>query len=313
MRYLTGFQPTGDLHLGNYLGALRPALNLPSQTLFCVANYHALTTIEDPERLNLNTQKLSAALLALVGEDESHMVYLQSDIPEVQELAWILSCLISTGTLERGHVVKSAKEKEKLVSVGTYNYPVLMAADILLMEAEYVPVGKDQHQHLETAQILAERINRRAGKDLVIVPQPLINEDVGLIPGTDGQKMSKSYNNTIPLFLPFKLKSIKTYSTPMSEPMNPDACTVFNLYRHFATPEEIEKMRKSYQSSTYGYGHAKADLTAKLEETFKDARERYFYYLENYMIRRQILFDNAELLRPRAQLLLSDIKEVVGL
>lgn len=313
MKFLTGFKPTGELHLGNYIGAIRPALNLEGPGLFCVADYHAMTTMQNAQLLRDNTLKMCAALVAL----GCSTVYRQSKIPEVQELSWILSCLAPMGLMERGHAVKAAKDSNAYINLGTFNYPVLMAADILLFQTEGVPVGKDQHQHIQVAQLLANKLNLYANKDVVKIPMALI-EDVGVIPGTNGQKMSKSNNNTIALFSDLKrmkkdVYSIKTSSTPREEVMSTDSCTVFKLYQHLSTAEQIKQMIENYKSNNYGYGDAKEDLLQriiKLEESYIDKYRSLIADSENLF---QILSENEHQLRVIATQTLNEVKAVVGL
>lgn len=317
MRFLTGIKPTGELHLGNYLGAIKPALNLSGQGLFCVADYHALTTSQNPETLSSDTIKMCAALISLGCGLNGKVIYRQSKIPEVQELAWILSCLSPAGLMERGHAVKAAKTAGATINLGTFNYPILMAADILLFGTESVPVGKDQHQHVQIAQLLADKVNHRAGFELFKSPQALIS-DVGIVPGLDGEKMSKSNYNTIPFFLePKEMKKkvygIKTSSTPREEIMDPDTCTVFKLYQHFATEEQIETMRLNYVMSHYGYGNAKDDLARAINNVVKRSLEYYQLLLDlPEQIEEQLLEDES-LVRTIAQKTLSNVKSVVGL
>lgn len=318
MKFLTGFKPTGEIHLGNYLGAIKPALEIPDSGLFCVADYHALTTSEDPQELKYSTQKMCAALLSFTQNQENKIVYRQSKIPEVQELSWILSCLSPMGLMERGHAVKAASEKNLSINVGTFNYPILMAADILLFKIEYVPVGKDQHQHIQIAEILANKLNHRAQSNLLTVPKALITEQVGLIPGLDGNKMSKSYNNTISFFLSEshlkkKISEIKTDSTPMSEPMNYDTCNVFKLFQHFGTSEEISQIKLNYQLATYGYGHAKKDLLEVILRTTKKYQEEYENLKSDWQELNLRLEMNEAKIRIIAQKTIQQVKNAVGL
>lgn len=311
-RYLTGIQPTGEIHLGNYLGAIKPALDLPGAIIF-IADYHALTTLPDPTQLRAEIIKMSAALLALDESVEAHHIYLQSDLPEVQELAWVLSCAAPFGLMLRSHAVKAARDNDQQIGVGLFNYPILMAADILMHQVDGVPVGKDQHQHLQIAQELANKVNQHAGQAILKIPEALISESVGLIPGLDGQKMSKSKNNTIPIFGTYdEVKKIKTDSTPMTDPMDPDQCNVFNLYKYLGTPEEVACMRASYATPTYGYGHAKLDLKKKLEQTFGASRQRYLDYLDHPKMVREVLREGANILRPQVKETVQRVRDAVG-
>ena len=318
MRFLTGIKPTGELHFGNYLGAIRPALSLPGPGVFCVADYHALTSVQDAQALRDNTIKMCAALLALGCGVNDKIVYRQSKIPEVQELAWILSCLSPVGLMERGHAVKAAKGTGASINLGTFNYPVLMAADILLFRAEGIPVGKDQHQHVQIAQLLADKVNYRAGFELFKSPQALIS-DVGIVPGIDGEKMSKSNHNTIPFFSePSEMKKrifgIKTSSTPREEAMDPNTCTVFKLYQHFATPAQVKTMELNYAMTNYGYGNAKTDLLEAINGVVGSSYNYYRFLTSSYLEGVEIeLVKHEQMIRGIAQQTLIDVKNVVGL
>ncbi len=319
--FLTGIQPTGEIHLGNYFGAIRPALRMHPPGIFCLADYHALTAHAEPDLLRERVKKLAAALVAL-GASKGHLLYRQSDLPEVQELSWIIACHLNDGILRRNHAVKASKEKEEPIGIGMFMYPILMSADILLFQASHVPVGKDQLQHLEIAQTAAKVLNVRSlqtlEQEVVKVPEAFISENVGTIPGLDGQKMSKSKNNTIPVFIePSELKKlvskIKTDSTPMDQPMNPEPCTIFQLYRQLASLGEIEQMRDNYQSPVYGYGHAKRDLCLALEREFASTRERYYQLLEDEEQVEDALKTGVKFLRPIARQTLKEVRKAVGL
>lgn len=318
MHFLTGFKPTGEIHLGNYIGAIRPALNLNAPGIFCVADYHALTTIQDASILRSNTLKMCAALIALGCNSPGRFIYRQSKVPQVQELSWILACLAPMGLMNRGHAVKAAKDGNAQINLGTFNYPVLMAADILLCgNIDSIPVGKDQHQHVQIAQILAEKINLRANKKLLKVPQAVIDH-TEVVPGIDGYKMSKSNNNTIPLFLNSsdmkkRVFSIKTSSTPREEPMNPDECTVFKLYQHLATSEQISQMRDNYASSNYGYGNAKEDLLAVINNVIETKFSRYQELINNPQLMEDILLSHEEAISLKAAVTLKNVRYIMGL
>ena len=237
-RALTGIKPTGNVHVGNWLGMIDPALALADEyeAFYFIADYHAMTTVRDPAKLRKFTLETTATWLALGLNTDRAALFRQSDVPEVCELAWILSCQIPTGVLERGHAVKSAKDGGLDVNVGTWYYPVLMSADILLYDSDIVPVGRDQKQHVEVARDLAVKMNHHFGEGTLAVPTVSIKDSVATIPGLDGKKMSKSYGNEIPLWLPPKklrklLMKIVTDSTPVEEPKNPDGDTVFELYK----------------------------------------------------------------------------------
>ncbi|HNH45621.1 MAG TPA: tryptophan--tRNA ligase, partial [Myxococcota bacterium] len=244
MRALTGIKPTDAPHIGNLLGMIEPALRLAEQheSYYFIADYHALTTLHDAKRMRQHTREVAASWLALGLDPKKSCLFVQSDVPEVQELTWMLACVTGVGLLERAHAYKAAQDRNKEVNVGVFTYPVLMAADILIYDSNLVPVGKDQKQHVEMARDMAISFNARFGQTLV-VPEPLIREEVATIPGLDGQKMSKSYHNTIPVFcsskeLRKKVMSIQTDSKGMDEVKDPDTCNIFALYRFFATPEQ---------------------------------------------------------------------------
>jgi len=266
-RALTGIQPSGQIHLGNFLGSIQPALQLQSsyRAYYFIADYHALTSIRDAAALRQSSRQVAATFIALGLDVEQHCLFRQSDIPEVCELAWILACQIGTGMLDRGHAVKAAREGGRDPSAGTLFYPVLMSADILLYDANVVPVGKDQQQHVEIARDIAQRVNHHYGEGTLVVPEVSIQEGVGVVPGLDGRKMSKSYGNTIPLWeRPKKLRKtmmkIVTDSLGMDDPKDPDSDNVFNLYKLFATAEQREDLAARYRAGGLGYGHAKQEL-----------------------------------------------------
>jgi len=266
MRVLTGVQPTGKLHWGNYFGALRPALDLQEQheTFLFIANYHSLTSLHDPETLKRNTLDIALDYLACGLDPEKSVFYRQSDVPQVTELTWLLSVLTPMGLLERATSYKDKVAKGMDATHGLFSYPVLMAADILAVNAELVPVGKDQKQHLEITRDIAGKFNLAFGETFTI-PDPMIQEHGAVVPGTDGQKMSKSYNNTIPVFgsakqLKQAVMSIVTDSKELDDPKDPDTCNVFALYKLFASHEQQEDLAGRYRAGGLGYGHAKKEL-----------------------------------------------------
>ena len=283
LRALTGIKPSGTPHLGNYLGALRPALQLQQthDTFYFIADYHALTTVREPAQLKEHTYDLVAVFAALGMDFDQHTFFRQSDIPEVIEFSWILSCITAKGLLERAHAFKDAQSKQQEVNLGLFCYPVLQAADILLYDSNFVPVGKDQKQHLEMTRDIALRFNHLCGEDMLVVPEPLIGEEVATIPGLDGQKMSKSYNNVIPLFAPAKqvrksIMRIQTDSLGVEDSKDPDQCNIFQLYRHFTTAEEQATLAERYRAGGMGYGEAKQQLFEAVERELGEAREAYF-------------------------------------
>ncbi|MFV0210952.1 tryptophan--tRNA ligase [Empedobacter falsenii] len=282
-RILTGVQATGTPHLGNILGAISPAIELTEKegndSFIFIADLHALTQIKDAEVLKQNTYEVAATWLAL-GLDPSKVVfYRQSDVTETTELTWYLLNFFPFQRLTLAHSFKDKADYLADVNAGLFTYPILMAADILLYDAEVVPVGKDQLQHLEITRSVAEKFNHQMGETFVL-PQAAIDENIMLIPGTDGNKMSKSRNNFINIFLPEKqlrkqVMSIETDSTPLEDPKNPDTDNVFALYKLLASPTQIEEMRQNYLKGGYGYGHAKQALYELILEKYADARVRF--------------------------------------
>ena len=320
-RILTGIQPSGTLHIGNYFGAMRPAVTLQdsgNECFYFIANYHAMTSMPDPKDLHERTFGVAVDFLAAGIDPQKTVFFRQSDVPEVQELAWFLSCICPMGLLERCHSYKDKLAHGLEANHGLFAYPALMAADILLYQSQLVPVGKDQKQHLEVTRDLAIRFNNHFG-DILTVPDAYISTEVAVIPGLDGQKMSKSYNNTIELFgegkpVRKKFMSIKTDSTPMGEPMNPDTCNVFALYKLMATPEELEALRKNYlENPEFGYGHAKQLLFEKYTDYFAEAREKRKELLANPQKVEDILQDGAARARKVADATMAKVRAAVGL
>lgn len=288
-RILTGIQSSGRPHLGNLLGAIIPAIKLSQQagneSLFFIADLHSLTTIKDAETRVNNVRAVAAAWLAFGFDIEKNYLYRQSHIPEVCELTWYLNCVTPFPMLANAHSFKDKSEKLADVNAGLFTYPVLMTADIILYDAEYVPVGKDQRQHLEIARDIATAFNNLYGETFVI-PESKIEEAVMTVPGTDGQKMSKSYGNIIDIFLPEKelkkqVLSIVTDSTPLEDPKDPTNDNVFAIYSLIASEEEKEAMRKSYLGGNYGYGHAKKELLELILKRYAKEREAFNYYMSN--------------------------------
>ncbi|MBV1923782.1 MAG: tryptophan--tRNA ligase [Flavobacteriaceae bacterium] len=288
-RILTGIQSTGTPHLGNILGALLPAIKMANdpknESFLFIADMHSLTQIKDPEVLRNNTYSTAATWLAFGLDIEKTVFYRQSDIAQVTELTWYLSCFFPYQRLTLAHSFKDKADHLDDVNSGLFTYPMLMAADILLYDAEIVPVGKDQLQHLEMTRDVASRFHAKLGETFVI-PEAKVQEETKLIPGTDGQKMSKSKNNIINIFLPEKklrkqIMGIQTDSTPLEEPKDPDTCNLFSLYKLLASPSEIETMRTNYEAGGYGYGHAKQAFYELVLATYSEERSRYNYYMEN--------------------------------
>ena len=288
-RILTGVQSTNIPHLGNILGAMLPAIEMSNksdnQSLYFIADLHSLTTVKDAAFRKNSTLATAAAWIALGFDTQKNILYRQSDVPQVTELTWYLSCYAPFPMLANAHSFKDKSNRLSDVNVGLFTYPVLMAADILLYDASVVPVGKDQLQHLEITRDIANSFNHIYGETFV-VPDAKIEESVMIVPGTDGQKMSKSYNNFINIFLPEKelkkvVMGIITDSTPMEEPKNPDTCNVFNLYKLVGTPAQTEELRAKYLAGNFGYGHAKTALLEVLLAKFAKARETYNHLMAN--------------------------------
>ncbi len=288
-KILTGIQSTGTPHLGNLLGAILPAIEMtknPSNESFLfIADLHSITQIKNGETLRANTYSVAATWLACGLDSEKVIFYRQSDVPQVTELSWYLSCFFPFQRLTLAHSFKDKADRLEDVNAGLFTYPMLMAADILLYDAEYVPVGKDQLQHLEITRDVASRFNHQMGETFVL-PDAKIDENVMIIPGTDGEKMSKSRNNYINIFeddkkLRKQIMAIQTDSTPLEEPKNPDTCNCFALYRLLATSDQVAEMRNNYLAGGYGYGHAKQALYELILERFATEREKYNYYMNN--------------------------------
>lgn len=288
-RILTGVQSTGTPHLGNILGAILPAIkmakNNENDAFLFIADMHSLTQVKDGKTLRENTYSTAATWLACGLDIEKTVFYRQSDVPQVTELSWYLSCFYPYQRLTLAHSFKDKADRLEDVNSGLFSYPMLMAADILLYDAEIVPVGKDQLQHLEMTRDVANRFNHQMGKTL-IPPKAKIQEGTMYVPGTDGGKMSKSQGNIIDIFLPEKklrkqIMKIETDSTPLEDPKNPDTCNLFALYKLIASEKQITEMRSNYEGGNYGYGHAKQTFYELLLETFSKERERYNYYMNN--------------------------------
>jgi tryptophanyl-tRNA synthetase len=321
-RILTGIQSTGTPHLGNILGALQPAIELsnnPNNEAFLfIADFHSLTSIKDGKTIKENTLAVAAAWLAFGFDTDKNVFYRQSDVPEVTELAWYLNCFTPLPMLENAHSYKdkTSKMERNQINTGLFTYPVLMAADILLYDAEVVPVGKDQKQHLEITRDIAGSINHQYG-DVFVVPEAKINEQLMVIPGIDGRKMSKSYNNYINIFLDDKklrknVMKIETDSTPLEDPKNPDTCNVFQLYSLLASEGELLDMKENYLKGGYGYGHAKQALFEKIAETYQTEREAYTEYINNPETVYQKLKEGGEKAREVANATLGRLKRNLG-
>ncbi|MFA5518680.1 MAG: tryptophan--tRNA ligase [Spirochaetota bacterium] len=318
-RVLSGIQPSGSLHIGNYFGMMKPMIEMQNEhELFCfIVNYHAMTSLHNGKELKENTLAAAMDFLALGLDPEKCFFWVQSDIPEVTELTWILSCHTSLGLLERSHSYKDKVARGLVPNTGLYIYPVLMAADILLFNADIVPVGKDQKQHLEITRDIAERFNHTYG-EVFVLPEPQISDDIALIPGTDGQKMSKSYGNSIEIFedeksLKKKVMKIVTDSTPVEEPKDPEQCSIFALYRLFASTAETENMKERYLKGGTGYGQMKKELLEILVEYFRPYKERRKVFENDPGEVHRILQKGAVKTREAASVVLEKVREAVGL
>jgi tryptophanyl-tRNA synthetase len=312
-------KPSGSVHLGNYLGAIRPALELAEQyeSFLFIADYHALTTVRDPQAMRDSIHDVAASWIACGLDPERTHLYRQSDVPEVFELTWILSCLVATGQLERGVAYKDALSKGEAPNAGIFNYPLLMAADILLYDADVVPVGKDQLQHLELTRDAANRVNHVFGEGLLVVPEARITE-APLVLGLDGRKMSKSYGNAIPLFAPSKklrktVMKIVTGSETLEEPKQPEGTTVFELYKLVAPEEKVAEMADKLRAGGYGWGHAKQDLYEALEAVLGPKRETYHALRADGEKLDRLLLEGAERVRPIARRTLDRVRAAIGI
>jgi len=319
-RSLTGIKPTGTIHVGNYLGAIRPALRLAEtyeSTLYFIADYHALTTVHDKGALHTMIYDVAAAWLAAGLNPERTLLYRQSSLPEVFELTWVLSCLMATGQLERGHAYKDALARGQSPNAGIFNYPVLMAADIILYDTDVVPVGRDQKQHIEIARDVAVRLNHVFGENTVVVPEPVIQDEV-LVPGLDGQKMSKSYGNVIPLFgtqkeLKKAVMSVVTGSESLEEPKEPEGTTVFTIYKQVAGEAKAAELAAKLRAGNYGWGHAKQDLLNAMEAELGPMRERYQALRADEQRLDEILNHGAERARKIARATLDRVRDAIGI
>jgi len=319
MRILSGIQPSGKLHIGNYFGMMKPAIELQEQgeAYLFIANYHAMTTVQDAAALRQMTTDVALDFLACGIDPARTAFYRQSDVPEVQELAWMLSVLCPMGLLERCHSYKDKTAKGIAASHGLFAYPVLMAADILAVNSNVVPVGRDQKQHVEVTRDLAIRFNNTYG-EVFTIPEPSIREQVAVVPGIDGQKMSKSYSNTIDIFsegkaLKKQVMKIVTDSKELEEPKDPDTCNVFALYKLFASEAEQAELAERYRAGGMGYGHAKTELLDKINELFGPMREKRAELADDMDFVEDVLRQGAEKARKLARETLRNARQAVGL
>lgn len=325
---VTGIKPTGIPHIGNYFGAIKPALELTKEydARYFIADYHALNSIKDPKLLKEMTYEVAATWLACGLNPERSLVYRQSQVPETFDLTSILMAFTPKGLMNRAHAYKAKlAENEELkrdpddgVNMGLFSYPVLMAADILLFDADVVPVGKDQAQHLEMTVDIGQSINHNYQKELLKIPQALIRKQTETVIGLDGRKMSKSYDNTIPLFLPAKkmrklVMKIVTNSQTVEESKDPETCNIFALYKLFATPEEQEKMKIRYRAGGMGWGHAKQALFEKMEETISPIRKKYDEIISDKQYIDEILAAGSQKAREIAAEKIQSLKNELGL
>lgn len=319
MRILSGIQPSGKLHIGNWFGMMKPALALQreGETYLFIANYHALTTVTDAEALRRETLNVALDFLAC-GLDPAHTVFFrQSDVPEVTELTWLLSTVTPMGLLERCHSYKDKTAKGLTPNHALFAYPVLMAADILAYQSTTVPVGRDQKQHVEVTRDIALKFNNLYGQ-VFTIPAPSIRDDVAVVPGVDGQKMSKSYNNHLELFgdekeLKARVMRIVTDSKSLADAKDPEACTVFRLYKLFATPAEVEAMADRYRAGGYGYGEAKKALLAAIQDTLAPFRVRRNELARDLDGVEAILNDGAARAKAAARVTLDKARQAMGL
>lgn len=319
-RVLTGIQSTGTPHLGNLLGAILPALQMAqdarNESFLFIADLHSLTQIKDGAQLRQNTYEVAATWLAFGLDHDRVTFYRQSDVPYTTELAWYLACFFPYQRLTLAHSFKDKADRLEDVNTGLFTYPMLMAADILLYDAELVPVGKDQLQHLEFTRDVASRFNYQMGETFVL-PKESIREDIMIIPGTDGEKMSKSRRNYINIFLPEKelkkqIMSIQTDSTPLEAPKDPDSCNVFTLYKLLASEVQSAEMAERYRAGNYGFGHAKTALYELILEKFAEPRQKFAYYMQHLEEIDAILGKGAEKAAVVAQQTIERVREKLG-
>ena len=319
-RILTGIQSTGTPHLGNLLGAIIPAIELSknkkNESLFFIADLHSFTTIRDAEQLRENTYATAAAWLAFGFDTERNIFYRQSDVTQVCELTWYLNCFSPFQRLQLAHSFKDKSDKLSEVNTGLFIYPVLMAADILLYDANIVPVGKDQVQHLEITRDIASRFNHKYPNSFVL-PETKVDERVMIVPGTDGKKMSKSYNNFIDIFLPDKklrkqIMGIKTDSTPMEDKKDAEVCNIYKIYKLLSTEEQATALFEKYAAGNYGYGHAKQELFELICETYSLEREKFNQLMENKAIIDEELEKGAVKARVIAKEVLARVRKNIG-
>lgn len=319
-RALTGIQSSGEIHVGNYLGAIKPALELQQNyhCLYFIADLHALTTLKDAHLMHSYTMDSTATWLALGLDVSKHLFYRQSDVPMVTEFAWYLSCFTGIGFLEKAHAYKDARAKGEEINHGVVAYPILMAADIVMYDVDVVPVGKDQKQHLEMTRDIAGYVNAGVGKEVIKLPQALIRENVAVVPGLDGRKMSKSYGNGVPIFcdektMKSKIMSIKTDSTPLEEPKELDHTLVGQFYKYFTTQAQYQDLKTRLSSGGLGWGHAKEELFEVIFNYFKPSRAEYLKLRGDERHLNSVLVRGAEQAKEIAMPQLLRLRQVLGL
>jgi len=317
---LSGIQPSGQLHIGNYFGAMRQhiAMQQSGDAFYFIANYHSLTSVRDADVLRQNTLDVVLDYLALGLDPAQCTLYLQSDLPQTTELAWILGTVTPVSSMEKGVSYKDKIANGLSPNIGLFTYPILQAADILIVHADLVPVGEDQKQNIEIARDLSQRLNHYYGDGLLRQPEESILKSVAVVPGTDGRKMSKSYGNTIPIFargkeLKKRVMSIETDSTPLESPKDPETCNVFALIRLFAAEEKREEIAAKYREGGYGYGHAKKELLGMMTEYFAPAAERRDELAKDLDYVRDILREGAKKAQERAESVMEPVRSATGL
>lgn len=323
MRVLSGVQPSGRLHIGNYFGATRQHLRLQDEGHTCfyfIANYHALTSLQDKAQLADVCMHVATAYLAMGLDPEKSVFFLQSDVPQVTELAWILNCVCPVSLMEKATSYKDKVARGLAANMGLLDYPVLQAADIVIYDAESVPVGQDQKQHVEMTRDLAGKFNSAFGQDVFVLPEPFIVPEAAVVPGLDGQKMSKSYDNTIEIFATDKqtkkrCAAIVTDSTPLEAPKDPDACNVFALLKLFLDdqPEELAEIAAAYRAGGYGYGQAKGRLAELINERFAAARQEYEELVKRPDDVRDVLRDGGRRAREVAEATMQRVRDACGI
>ena len=321
MRILSGIQPSGKLHVGNYFGAIRQFVKLQDEGHACyffIANYHALTSVQDKQAMEAMTLDVAAGYLSLGIDPDKSVFFLQSDVPQVTELCWVLNCVCPVSMMEKATSYKDKIARGLAPSMGLFDYPVLQAADIVIYDADGVPVGADQRQHVEMTRDLAGKLNNALGREVLVLPEPMIVPEVAVVPGLDGQKMSKSYNNIIELFATpeatqKRCAQIVTDSTPLEAPKNPEQCNVFALLTLFAGEAEIAELGAKYRAGGYGYGHAKARLAELINERFANARERYEQLRGSPDVLHDVLRDGGRKAREVADATMARVRDACGI